>query len=207
MDNPLPNRRFQVLDAMVLVAATAIGLGAGETLVRSHGMFPAVGTSYWAFSAAEVNRSLALSGSVTRAATWLGCVLISWALGLIVLWLRSPRPALRMLGARPGFAACLAVVANAFLLVARAWGDACFERRTFANWSLPVTAKVDYAGHFSSVIDPIAYAPVVAIVWIVLALTGAWKSEANWIDRAGRALGWLVIGSALALKILFWARA
>jgi hypothetical protein len=192
----LPIRRFQVLDAMVLVAATAVGLGAAESLIRLLG---------GRFPPDEVTPHMALRETVVRVVARLGCLIMSWALALIVLRLRPPRPALRELGARPGFAACLAILLNGLILTSIVCGDRGFERPLFAFGLYGVLiSDFSYGAFVSDVVEPISHARVVAIVWTVLALSGARTSEANWIDRAGRALGWLVIGSALGLKVLLW---
>jgi hypothetical protein len=47
----------------------------------------------------------------------------------------------------------------------------------------------------------------VLAIWSVLGLSGAWRPERSWIDRAGRALGayWVINGVVCGVLVyLFW---
>jgi hypothetical protein len=46
----------------------------------------------------------------------------------------------------------------------------------------------------------------VASVWIVLWLSGTWRAERSWIDRAGRALGiyWITISVFFGWAFFLW---
>ena len=47
-------------------------------------------------------------------------------------------------------------------------------------------------------------APAVALAWIVLFISGRWESESGWVDRAGRAIGFLWIALFTEVVILMY---
>lgn len=90
---------------------------------------------------------------------------------VLVIRLRKPRPAWGNLVRQPGAVACLSVVAAFLLLVDLVW----------LGVSIP---------------NPPLLSPgtVVAVCWAALLLSRQWRSEAGWVDRLGRVVGfgWLV---------------
>jgi len=88
-------RRFTLADAMILVAATAVGLA----------LAPVLATSGRARGMALKLDQHALMG-----------LLISWTIALLVLRLRRPRPRLRRLAVQPGFIAGAAASATLAML-------------------------------------------------------------------------------------------
>lgn len=93
-------RPFTILDAMILVAATAVGLALARTIVGDAIMMPR--SPMW----------------VARPITYL---LLAWTLAFLPLRLRNPRPPLRRLMRQPGMVAC-AAVAVVVLIDATSWG-------------------------------------------------------------------------------------
>ena len=85
---------------------------------------------------------------------------------LICLRLIPPRPSWATLFRQPGWWACLGSILGAML------GHA--DRFFFVNPA-------------PSVVVP----AMVAVVWVVLAVSRMWRAERSWIDRAGRLLGLL----------------
>ncbi len=53
-----------------------------------------------------------------------------------------------------------------------------------------------------SYIHPDEVARVVAASWLILAVSGRWRREADWIDRAGCILGAMIIGS-IPIALIF----
>src|SRR3954453_6913158 len=96
---PSVPRRFTLLDAMVVIAAIAVGLLPIPFLLDVW-TFSLAGSPYWRF--------LLLCGSMVDG------MLCSFALtlgpALLALRLRRPRPRLRRVFRQPGTAACTAVV-------------------------------------------------------------------------------------------------
>lgn len=184
-------RKFSLLDAMILVAATGVGLaltrGLGNGWPVVLGRIREVGESGFAFTQLGLGRLLELLYVLIPCATL-------WTLALLVLRLRHPRPTLRHLVRQPGTVACCvttlvvaidaACVAIAFLLTWVEWGG---PSPMFGLW------RITY-------FIPIHVGYSVAGSWLMLALTRRWRPEAGWIDRAGRILGigWIGLGPGLA---------
>lgn len=82
------DRPFSILDGMILVAATGVGLALGKTIIHDvqsmpvHPMWIARPVSYF---------------------------LLAWTLAFLPIRLRRPRPSRRRLFLQPGMAACIAV--------------------------------------------------------------------------------------------------
>lgn len=81
-------RPFTILDAMILVGASAAGLALARTIF---------------------NDALTMPHSPMWVARPITYFLLAWTLALIPLRLRRPRPPLRRLMVQPGMAACCAV--------------------------------------------------------------------------------------------------
>jgi hypothetical protein len=124
-----------------------------------------------------------------------------WSIGLFVLSLRRPRPRLRRLARQPGFVACGAVTLVAairllgfFTLLARTIGNP----RTFLTLSLGVLNAFSVTGSYNSAYfaaSAFGLSVAVAAAWLLLSVSGRWRSEPAWLDRAGRCLGayWIAI--------------
>jgi len=106
-----PGRRFTVMDSMVLVAATAIGL----TLTYGGWEWDFWQSNCDARSLLSSQKPLTFSDKVSicaeEAEEWVfehGVpMLVSWTAAVLALRLRSPRPKLRRLARQPGFCAVL----------------------------------------------------------------------------------------------------
>jgi hypothetical protein len=193
------NRRCTLLDAMTLVAATAVGLSLArayslESLsnnLEGYPFVPKVLLSIWAAIIAVLP------------------VPAMWSIALFGLGLRRPRPALRRLVRQPGFVATGAVTLVAavrltgFLtLIARTPGirfytlglsffDAFSVRVSYPG---PTRAATLYnSAYFASSAFGVSMA--VSAAWLLLVASGRWRAEPVWIDRLGRALGifWIAI--------------
>jgi hypothetical protein len=68
------------------------------------------------------------------------------------------------------------------------------------TWLMPVPSRARAVPHYRAInlvfnllrLD--LYSPAVAGAWLALVLSGRWRPEPDWIDRAGRAFGvcWIV---------------
>jgi len=175
-------RRFTLLDAMVLVAATAVGIAAAvefaESARRSFGGMPPRNllARYW-FDAVSP-------------------LLTAWALTLIVLALRPPRARFRRLLSRPGVVVCMASAGAAVLVAIRVTIMVC---------CMTVKGRGDqWIRMFWWNLIP-AVASAVAMAWLLILLGGRWRRSADWIDAAGRALGlaWFALDLTTGLRWLF----
>jgi hypothetical protein len=164
---PQSLRKLTLSDAMILIAVTAA-----------------------AFATARACALHAIPGSspvfTVRMTTIF--VALSLTISLIPLRLRQPRP--RRLGRQPGTVACCAVaLALVFILAEQA-----------SSWLRPVPGPAMAEPHYRTInlvfnllrLD--LYSPAVAGAWLALALSGRWRPERDWLDRAGRGLGvrWIV---------------
>jgi hypothetical protein len=192
-------RKCTLLDAMALVAATAIGLG----LTR-------------AYSLEVLNNNLEPYPLVPRILltiwAWILAIFpipVLWSIALFGLFLRRPRPPLRRLVRQPGFVAAASVTLVAAVRLA---GFATLVARTFGNQFntlVPsvfdaLTVTVTYRGpmkiatiynsaYFATSAFGISMA--VSAAWLLLAASGRWRLEPKWLDRVGCCLGtfWIAI--------------
>ena len=171
----IPSRRFTLFDLMVLVAASA----AGVAMLRPY-MVTINGPNFR--NSGHLRTMEATYGAWSLVAAW-------WMLALLVLQYRGPHPGRWRLARRPGHVACLvAMVALAVgglhHLVQYVFQDE--SHRPFSCHQLWITASVHVG-------------PTIAGTWLLLAMSGRWKSDPGWMDRLGRGLGWLWIAWRL-----FW---
>jgi len=180
---PSPPRMPSILDAMILVAATA----AGFALIRATGMdfsVPAVAVPRANYPFSGITSGMRLFIQVQHGLSALLPFLATWTLAAVVIRLRQPRPRLRKLVRQPGTIACVTAMTSVGLQ---------------AMWILPLLAVGDRFLHPRTLF--ITYGPNVGLTvlgaWITLALGGWWRSEPSWIDRLGRALGlaWIAVNT------------
>jgi hypothetical protein len=158
-------RRFGLLDAMILIAATAQSLAFARTsynMVFDHG-FGQV------FSMSRQHVRIAFLAAPIGVLT---VFLDTWIPSYLLLRLRQPRPTLRQIAFQPGVVACESL----FLM----WIATASERLVF-SW-LPALAST------------VAFTLAIPVGWTILASTGGWRPEVGWIERLGRFLGvcWIV---------------
>ena len=178
-------RRFTVSDGMVLIAATAVGLGA----TRAVGL--------------HVRGAIERDDSVIIKLT-LSFVGLFLTLALLVLRLWKPRPGLRILFRQPGFAGCFAVSVTIAIRLLMICGD-YLERLALVG---PIPSFFwDFFSYnvliWSPIIDVSTACPIAA-VWLVMALGGRWEMEPGWVDRAGRALSCFWLVAALIFRVVKW---
>ncbi|MDR3636963.1 MAG: hypothetical protein P4L84_24375 [Isosphaeraceae bacterium] len=170
------NRGFTLRDAMILIAATAVGLlPVGAEIERLGTRMSQVA---WGRLHEESYRDFLLHQTtlVRQVGSQLAGVmvffLIVYTVVLFAMRLLPPRPAWRELVRQPGVWACGA-----------------------ASLALGLTVGVP------SVFKPVAIPTAVGAAWVVLAARGRWQSEPSWLDRTGRGVGacWLAL-----LPVLAW---
>ncbi|WP_165070834.1 hypothetical protein [Paludisphaera rhizosphaerae] len=175
--SPRGARRFSILDVMILVAASAVAF----VIVRPMMVGPLRAHPAW-------TRYLA--------ATIAG--LVVWTPTVLAMQFRRPRPALRRLTRRPGFAACLAGT-SLVVLGAIAVGLLALVRQSRQGMPVRVGRPVPtpdpnwwvsvvlYFGGFVG--------PAIIATWLLLAVTGRRRPSSDWVDLLGRAIGtaWIVL--------------
>ena len=161
-------RPFTLSDAMALLAATAVGLA----LVCGLMEVPQLRSG--------TLRRMGLAAPLAAA----------WALTLLGLRLRRPRPSLRRLARQPGTAAGIMVLVA--LPVAAGWLLAARTIDSFENLPPLILGRDGYPS-FERLTTTIG--PLVLGAWLILALCGLRRPEPGWIDRLGRLLGayWIVL--------------
>lgn len=174
-------RRFGLLDAMILVAATAIGLA----LTR----LPFVDTEPWRHLRNSANRDLA------------GIPLLAaWTVTVLALRWRSPRPARPRLLRQPGVVALGAatlILGVKAALMACVWVDPGWLPKL-----RPVPPYLLLKWWEESIRSlPVQVGPAVAGAWVILWRGGRRRPERGWLDWSGRLIG--VAWVALAL-IIAW---
>jgi hypothetical protein len=183
-------KRFNLIDAMVLVAATAAGFALGRAL-----------TPQQRSSFETVNEAVA---------NYVVSVALMWTLAILALNFTRYRTTIRDLACRPGFTALVAIVVDWFSETIH-WailscigppytlGGSPHSLGALPGWLWDVFSKdVEYVMYSQSC------AGAVSAVWIVTAMAGCWRAEKTWIDRTGRAFGvfWLLVVAAYWLSIL-----
>ena len=190
-----PPRRFQLLDAMILVAATAAGCAGMQWIDRLTAGEISWPTLYREWMSYENGRtSFALVNSPAGLGLYLEVLIqplfIAWTLALIPVRMFSPRPRLRHLACQPGMmAACASGLTTVFL-------------------GALIVAAIQKSGmtEMIMVLAPVLVGLSISASWMTLLLGRRWRAEASWIDRLGRALGvlWILISilivGLLALK-------
>jgi hypothetical protein len=162
-------RRFSLLDAMVLVAATAVGL----PLMRSF-----FGVQFYVLRIRNPGAYYLHWGALGLHGLS-GCA-VAWSVALILLGPVRYRTRPARLFRRPGTVAVVAAGVMALLtgllfLVAYA-----LERSL---------APAPQAPFYFTMLAPGQIGAGVLCSWLMLALSGRWRPEPSWIDRLGRALG------------------
>jgi hypothetical protein len=176
-------RRFTIADGMILIAASAASMVDLRPLLSDTALiFP------WLWFA------------LPR----LICAGLAFTTALTAIRLRRPRPGREDLWCRPGWVACVSVaIGLAFGVV-----DATLSIAALIRQGPTVTALVMAVDVFQAVLfgAPAQVVVALAAAWTVLALSGRWRSESGWIDRAGRAIGvyWIVL-AVLDLSSRFFA--
>lgn len=207
-----PKRRFRMVDAMILVAATAAGCALISWLDRATDgevSWQALGECIRELTETALAWEAASDWEIVFELTYynVACLVLPlvalWTLAVIPLRLLGPRPRWRRLACQPGLmAACAtAVVLVAYgLLIGTV---SLVVRREGASWSEAVTelALVGFAPH-----APLAVGLAVLASWMTLIVGRRWRAEPSWVDRLGRILGvfWICAGFAITgLMVLY----
>jgi hypothetical protein len=173
-----PVRRFSLLDVMVMIAATAIGLAFDRVVW--------LGTPLWNGTNPMTSRDLTL-----RAIALSVPVAAIWTIATVLLHLRHLRYPLRRMLRRPGMAAsCAATVA----LVLGGGLAAC----TMEGASVGLEGALVFGCGL-----PVMAGSAVAAVWTLSMMVGRYRPVADWLDRLGRLMGlyWVLSFPALGCAL------
>ena len=193
---PRTTRPFQISDALVLVAATGLGLaGCRFWLSASKNGWDAL----WPTGAEPMPKRLWLAalGAIPISSI----LLLSWTAAVFWLRLRDPRPRRRQLWCQPGFLACVAAV---YFFAWKCVGVgllAAAEVLTASPTPLPKINYGDLVKELAFMLLSSHFAPqanvgaAVLLLWLVTWASGRCRPEPSWVDRSGRVLGavWVCI--------------
>jgi hypothetical protein len=192
-------RRFRLLDAMILVAATAVGLWLlilfdGAFTFRWKDLYEEVTEGLRQFPEEGILPVVRAVGMAGLGATLLATPLLGfWTQVLLPLRLIGPRPRRLRLARQPGFIATFAA-GVALVIVGVAYG------------ALSVGADFSHTmseAYLVSVFAPGFIGLAVLVSWLTLLVGGRWRAEPSWIDRLGRVMGavWIVELGAFTVLI------
>jgi hypothetical protein len=174
-------RRFSLLDAMILIAATAAGLAFDRV---AWSLF-----AFWAVATRGDRRDLAAKGIVLSVP-----IAAMWTVATLALQLRPPRDRLRRLLRRPGMAACCAATCG---LAIGGGLMICAMRSASAG----VTSDLVLGFGLGYGLPTMAGSAVTA-VWTLSMLAGGYRAASDWIDRLGRLVGLCWV---MSIPVLGWA--
>ena len=194
-----PPRRFTLVDAMVLIAATAVAF-AWPREIQGGRIFDLINL----FARAPGGRPGAdeFLTQIARLMVVPTPLALSWGLALIALRLSQPRPDSRRLSCQPGMIACCAA-SSVYAMELVGLSIACLLSSRRQGPRFPVTVA-SMIGHVDFLIEiSTVGAPGFAILtcWATLAIGRRWRTEPDWIDRTGRLLGawWIAL-----IPVNFW---
>lgn len=195
-------RRPTVSDAMLLVAAIAIGLAWVQANKVANDNYRAV-LGPMSFIHEMVWTRFEKTWTSLR--SYLPCV-VTLMTGILLVGLRRPRPDLPRLMRQPGFVACCAVVLSLAIEIARAQ---ILTLRLIVRHGGAIEA---HDHHYRFVwwetmlprVAPVEVGLIVAAAWTTLILGSRWRPRPQWLDRTGIALGVFWIAWAVVEIVAPW---
>lgn len=182
-------RPFTLLDAIALVAAVAVALA----------WYRFIGLPHWVRrnSPFDPRNWVDYKDLAIRGAFIANPLVATLTPMLLVLRLRPPRPPLRRLMRRPGATACLAAVialaARAIEIASHTWEDYLYD---FDELRFYTEDRLNFLPHEEGL--------AVAVVWVVLGVSGRLRAEPTWPDRAGRAVGAFFLACLALSWLMYW---
>lgn len=169
-------RRFTILDAMLLVAAAACGIAVERA------------TDY--DLNARLVRAGTLGGHIVAHLDYAQSKYLPFAvtgtIALMVARLVPPRASFPRLSRQPGAVACFVATLTISILAAWVVSVHFFKparyHRPFSLWLYSLYVSFAVIGGWSS-----------------LALSGRWRAEPSWVDRVGRFMGIIWIGTLIVV--------
>ncbi len=200
-----PRRRFTLLDAVALIAATGLGLAWGRT--------------EWMEALGEGLANELPSPKATLELLLVALLLLvpcaaTWSATLVGLRLRSPRPPRRHLTRQPGLIACLMATITFLMVILMAiigltilfapnYGPRPIE--FFKEFVLELFQVLGSLEFFLMSIPLVGMGVLTS--WLTLVVGRRCRPEPSWIDRLGRVLGvyWITAGIFSGVGIIvYW---
>ncbi len=181
-------RDFHILDAIVLIAATGVGIAgyiAVQRYLEREGPPPPRGADAFPFEAS-------LRFRVHDFCRGFPCLLLAWGFAVLLLRLRTPRPRSRRMFRAPGAAACLAV----FVMLTVRAAELLVTLLVRALRPLHMSI-IGWAPSFMDVLSSVGEAagPGILALWVILAVNRALILSRDWLEILALAvsLGWIVL--------------
>lgn len=177
------NRRISLFDMMIFIACIAACLS-----VYPRSRFPEFGVRRIGRIDLSRDGFLKTMEHVSYITSAIVPFLFGATAALFVIRMRHPRPPLCLTLRQPGAAACAVASLSAAVCFVHWW----------ITFRIPVASLTTLFFGFTFAwirVSPIGCA--VAAVWLHMKLTRCWDPEPHFIDRAGRAVGWIWIASIL----------
>ncbi len=179
-------RRFRLMDAIIMIAAMAVGLAGIRCYLPEE------------FLLSRDHLDRPWYGWTTIISISISCLPIPAALGvgIGICRLIPPRPCRQELASQPGFAAC---VANSFSVL-------ILTTLLSLIYLTELGVHQTHGPSLPSIIKLLAaFLPgtFVVWVWLILVYGRKWRPEPSWIDRAGRLIGFFWILLCLSIMSLF----
>ena len=200
---PPTTPRLTLTHAMFLIAATAVGLAVVKANQRGLYEFSPVylitesnvddirdfvqwhgDGLFWRLAVSDTGRWMAKASPVAAA----------WTVALIVIRMMPPRPSRSRLFRQPGFVACLAVLGTLLLNLPFVGLQLVLAALNLSSKNDPrFYANVAFVAQ--EILRPDLIGASVVAAWAILGLSGRWRSEPTWLDRAGVGSGilWVIL--------------
>ena len=207
------SRPFGLSDALLLIAATALGLAVTRSLSGFLAIDRSESINYRRNGPTPIGHRTTLSRAyveigppptsyvahvrfwIERAVFWTCPCLLAWTLAVLARAVLSPRRPRFKLLRQPGIMAgvacltafCVAALESPAMLVTW-WPRTAPPTFHWEDWWLFTWFNLPRTAGYS-----------VALTWLVLILSGCWAANREWLDRLGRFLGLCWIGLALLI--------
>jgi hypothetical protein len=191
------HRRFNLLDAMILIVAAAVGLALTRFTLHDPNSNSAPPTPT-APTVAPTSHSLPalvelrqIITTVVRSSVSVYPSIMTFTIATLFLRFRQPRPPFRLIFRQPGVVGCSAAVLALMVAILTLTPSTIhsYGYPNFHGWLFNVWLLVSRGAGMT-----------IAGAWLTLSLGRRWRPEQSWVDRMGRVLSvaWIV---ALLLEI------
>ena len=190
-----PRRQFRLLDAMILVAAAAIGCGVILCSARVAKRTP---YDWYSELVREEYDELAICGKILLLCLLTMPLVATVTLALIPIRLVGTSSSFRRLARQPGLmASCASGVTIAFIGLPVLVGALAAGASWDGVWRMLADEEEIYSATMYGGL-------AVFVSWMTLFVGGRWRAERSWIDRFGRAMGLSRNMAAIALWADFY---
>jgi hypothetical protein len=188
-----PARRFGLIDAMILLAATATGIAWGRYDLIATVQAKVIPTGA-VFSDTMRTRPVQFADRMVTLRRGVLRLLSCWTLAVLIIRLRPPRPRRVRLMCQPGMLAV--ATATAYTAVIGAGFLLAFLIRA--------KYKPAWSDYTAQAIDLDSTAKAIAAAWLILVLSGRWRPERTCIDRLGCLIGIAWIALEIVGNLFDW---